>query len=48
MSVDKLLARLMLNYGAVARKQNLFEIVCPLGGDISLTRSRTGGDSAPL
>lgn len=28
--------------------QDLFEFVCPIGGDISLTRSRTGGDSAPL
>lgn len=30
------------------RMQDLFEFVCPIGGDISLTRSRTGGDSAPL
>lgn len=30
------------------RMPNLFEFVCHIGGDISLTRSRTGGDSAPL
>lgn len=30
------------------RMHNLFEFVCHVGGDISLTRSRTGSDSAPL
>lgn len=39
---------LLLKYVVVASKQNLFKIVCYLGGDISLTRSRTGGYSAPL
>lgn len=48
MSVGKQLALVSLKYVVVVRKQNLFKIVCHLGGDISLTRGRTGGDSAPL
>lgn len=48
MSVGKHLALVLLKYVVVARKQNLFKIVCHLGGDISLTGGRTGGDSAPL